>query len=409
MNDHRHYSRGRDSGSERPRRNEAGLRLPFGAMGVALVFALALGLFGLMMPQEWLETLSFQLYLDKVTSAAIPPLGTTARIAAALAFGAGGALFGWTLGRLFGVRSSDVSLHALINRLRGVGDDDEADAPSLRAADRHPDAPARRPFSAARDIAPHDEEWDDAEEDALLLDTQFAPIDDALAPAPVGGDSGTSFDRLWTETSHEPVEPVAAPSPFAPPPPVTRPVERQTPLMPQPSGLDADPAEVSLPAPSLDDWELEADLAPAAPFARAVPPVAPVAPPVTAAPTPAPSAMPAPEPAPLWTSNLPPVEPLDLSAARLDDLLVRLESGLVRRGGAVPPAPAASAVADIAGNASLNGRPLPSPQVEAVQPASATAPSAPVAPVEADPAYPHDPALAAALKTLRRLNQQATA
>lgn len=414
MNDH--SQRRRPHGDEpRDSAELGGLRLPLGRWGVGLVFALALGLFGLLMPQSLLETISFQLYLDRITDAALPPLGTTARIVAALAFAAGGVLFGWILGGLFGVSASDFSFDSLMNRLRGVGDGDEDDAPVLRSADRHPDAPARRPFSAARDIAADEDDWLDEDEDALLLDTQFASADEVVPPAPpLGADRGTSYDQMWRDVADE--------RPSAPSPAPAAPAIAARPIMPQPSGIDEDSDSVSLPAPSLDDWEVGpagARVIPPPPF----PPAAPVAPPPfatrqpeSAAPAPVapaepPRAVPAPElasvpafaPAPS-RSSLPPVEPLDLSAARLDDLLSRLESGLSRRGGAMPPAPSAASVAGLTADAPVDaGRPLPSPAAESGPKMAETAPPA------IDPAYPHDPALAAALKTLRRLNQQATA
>jgi hypothetical protein len=272
----------------------------------------------------------------------------------------------------------------------------------------------------------------------LLLDGQFAPLaDEDLPPAapPLGTKPGTSFDEVWARLPDEPaVAPVA--STVAP----ASALARDVPIMPQPSQIDEDMNAVSLPAPSLDDWEREAVVPAAqpAPSQPTVPPspVAPVAS-VDAAPLPpthpaavAPSApmveaaaAPAPAPPPPLRASLPPVEPLDLSAARLDDLLARLESGLGRRGGAVPVAPSAAALAGVTGVAAEPvGRSVPSPMAEQVQPAHVSSPevavpmhdraplaaSAPVATPQ-DPAFPHDPALAAALKTLRRLNQKAMA
>ena len=431
--DHQRYGQADRSG--RPARATSGsaLRLPFGVAGVAALCGLALGLFGLFMPRAWLETIAFQMYLDRITSAALPPLGTTAQIMAAAAFALGGALFGWLIARLFGVQPSSLSFDSLINRLRGVGAGDEADAPSLRAADRHPDAPARRPFSAARDIARPDDEMDD-DDDALLLDTQFASEHDAPPPPPLGATSGTSFDDHWHQANNVP----------------------QSPEMPQSSGLVDEDWSVTLPAPSLDDWERQPAQQPAPAPVAAFPPVAPVAQPVMtprpplvnagpvvdpfAPPSPVaavqspalppamaapPIASPAPTPTPVpiadvpaspVRASLPPVEPLDLSAARLDDLLARLETGLGRRHGLVPTAPPAAAVAgfDVAASTNAAERVDPvqpfAPQVAQAVPSQSFATSRPAPRDEPqDPAYPQDPALAAALRTLRRMNQQATA
>ena len=79
--------------------------------------------------------------------------------------------------------------------------------------------------------------------------------------------------------------------------------------------------------------------------------------------------------------------PLDLSAARLDDLIARLEAGLTRK---MPVAPAAATDEEMAddGGTLVAERPAPPPSAEP----------------EPDPAFPHDPALAAALATLRKMN-----
>ena len=434
-----HYSVRRDSDAG-PARAKGGLRLPFGAWGVAGVGAVALGLVGLLIPTATLEAVSFQLYLDQITAAALPPLGTTAHFAAALVLALAGGLVGYLLARLFGVSASGFSLRGLIDRMRGVESADEADAPTLRAADRHPDAPARRPFSAARDIPLNpahvrageagslpplyvdDGVGDD--DDELLLDSMF--IGDDAEPSspfqPVGAAPlrGTSFDDVWAD--------------LPPPPPV---------IDPQPSSF-VESDEVSLPAPSMEDWEQDvvpasARIAPV-PFVAPVPIERPAPPPFTdpvIAPAPQHDVARTPD-APALTSTdpahpfaptrpaSPPVEPLDLSVARLDDLLARLESGLGRRGSARPATPSADSVSSLTGvDVAPQGRPVPSPQAEWIVPADAPAapqgqtaapvmdppatPAAGAADDLADPAFPHDPALAAALKTLRRLNQRATA
>lgn len=416
MNDHSRedrYPTGRGRKHE-PEVASAPLRLPLGVGGVALVGALAFGAFGLMMPTEWLETISFQLYLDQITAAAVPPLGTTAKLVAAAVLALGGAVFGWLLGKLFGVQPSSFSVHGLLNRLRGIGSDDEHDAPSLRAADRHPDAPARRPFSAARDIARPDDDWDDDDEDALLLDMQADPADDLPVVPPLGATSGTSFDQLWTKVVDEPAgAPLATPAADADMAAVSSP---EAPVTPCASAFDAPLDSVSLPAPSLDDWEMETQ--PVVSSAQApFPPSAPVPPPAVhraSAPVEiaAPLAAPVSAPAPLRAS-LPPVEPLDLSAARLDDLLARLESGLGRRGSVTPPVAAAAAVAGLSAarpEGSEAARAVPSPVAEAEHRVVGEGQGQPAAKAASgeDPSYPYDPALAAALKTLRRLNQQAT-
>ncbi len=301
------------------KREPAGLALPFGAGGVAAIGAAALCLVGLLVPIAWLETISFQLYLDLLTPAAAPPLGTTARIIAALALALFGGVLGYALAKAFGVVPSDHGLADLVARFRGARAEDEADAPDLRAVDRHPDAPARRPFSAARDIEAVEEDgrWrplsthGDEEDGELLLDAAFVPAEEETAAqdAPIAAAGPRDAEPL---SSFIPIE------------------------------------AYDLAPPSPDDWERDAAVE-----------AAPTIVPDPAEPAPRPRAAPA---------------PLDLSAARLDELIARLESGLTRRA-AGAPAPAEA--------------------------------EAPLAVDAGDPAFPHDPALAAALSTLRKMNLRA--
>lgn len=344
------------------RREPQALTLPFGAGGVAAVGAVALGVVGLLVPVAWLETISFQLYLDSITTAAEPPLGTTARIVAALALALFGALLGYVLAKAFGVAASDFSLADLIARLRGTGAEDEEDAPELRAADRHPDAPARRPFSAVRDIPARD--WDDGQwgadpalddddGDELVLDAQFEPLadDDAVvAVAPVA-------------PAHEPVEFVEhEPAAWSR---AHESIEDYDLLPPDPADWEVVAVEVPEPVEQEEDvradvidWETQSDVG-IVPIAE---PVAMVARPLAAA-----------------------RAPLDLSVARLDELLARLEAGLTRKGQTVA---GSTAAIDESADATRN--------------ASSAAPSP-----DADPAFPQDPALAAALATLRKMNMRA--
>jgi hypothetical protein len=351
------------------RRDAEGLPIPFGVAGVAGTGAALLGLAGLLVPIGWIETLSYHLYLDTIISAAAPPLGLTARILFAIALASLGGAAGYVLARLFKVVPSDL-VDVLLTRLRGLDRQDEADAPVLRSADRHPDAPARRPFSPLRDI-PEPASADDVaapavmaqpqhfvshtrdDEDELLLDSQFAGPAEPSPPADEAVPLTHSHDAAgWAaeEQADEESPPAEAEVPF------------------------------DLPAPSPEDWEQAAQ-------------------PVTMPPAPAPEPEPAPEPAadPVMEAPVPqspPVtapraaaprpQPLDLSVARLDELIARLETGF-----------ASKVAAPVAGSPETGGN-LAQPE------------SADMVPMEAridDPAFPHDPALAAALATLRKLNR----
>ncbi|MEQ1687057.1 MAG: hypothetical protein ABL874_00610 [Sphingopyxis sp.] len=322
---------------------ENGPYVPFGVTGVAGAMAALLAVVGLALPTSLIESVAFQMYLDTVIASAVPPFGWLAKVAAALALGLVGGALGLGLARLFGVRSSDFGFANLLDRLRGVGVHDDDDAPVLRSADRHPDAPARRPFSAASDIparhgpAAWDQYWvdlpdvdsDTGEDDdgELLLDGHFADAEPAFA----GGSHDTA--------------PYAEPS------------------------FDEDEYIADAPAPSvaaIGDEPVTETVKPAQPF-------------VAEAPVP---------------SSVPSGDPVDLSVARLDELLARLEAGLASRrlSQAITPATA------------MPLAPAPAPAAAAGD-AVPLVPEASVHTAEPEPTFPQDAALAAALATLRRMNQ----
>lgn len=118
------------------------LTLPLATAGAAVGGALV-GLLFLVMPSALLEALVTSSGVPAILAAAEPPLGLTARIALALVFGGGVALFAWFA--LFLVAGSRTVT------LGGAAASD-AETPILRRADAHPDAPPRRPLSANRDL-----------------------------------------------------------------------------------------------------------------------------------------------------------------------------------------------------------------------------------------------------------------
>lgn len=353
------------------RREAEGLPVPFGSAGVAGAGAVILGFIALVVPIGWIESLSYQLYLDTISSAAAPPLGTTARILFALAMAALGGAAGYVLARLFNVVPSDL-VDVLLARLRGLDREDEADAPVLRSADRHPDAPARRPFSPMRDIPESDARVDDAlpartaspfvgassdEDDELLLDGQFAGPAERIAPATAKTPANDGYDAAgWPVLSDE------------------EEINRAT----LPPALDVahEPAAgdvpFDLPAPSPEVWEQAEQ--PVTLSVEPEPQPLPAAEAFAAAP------QPAVRPRPLTGAP----QPLDLSAARLDELIARLEAGFARK---VSSPPADAVAPQDFGEALESGAPGE----------GETSPG--------DPAFPHDPALAAALATLRKLNR----
>lgn len=353
------------------RREPEALAVPCGAAGIGGLAAMVAGLIGLLVPVSILESLSFHLYLDTITDFAKPPLGTTAKMlgALALALAAGGAAF--VAARWFGVISAPDGIGGLIDRLRGVDRDDEEDAPVLRSADRHPDAPARRPFSAMRDIP--DRSWDDGDDlafgqadrvqavadddDELLLD-MTAPSADELTPEPLS--STFPADDYPLE-----VAPAAATE-----------AERG-------DAMD----DFDLTPPTLDDWEgFDAQGAVEGEPDQIAPDVAFDAPAEVAD-----AALVVPPAAPARPVARRDTAPLDLSAGRLDELIARLEAGLSRKASVSVVSAPAIAEMPVDDSADSEIDLLPAADTIGV-------------PVDDDPAFPHDPALAAALATLRKMN-----
>ncbi|MFM9827506.1 MAG: hypothetical protein ACKVOB_02020 [Sphingomonas sp.] len=150
-----------------------------GALGcmVSLFIALA--------PAAMLEQMVEQTGIASVLAVAEPPLGLTARLVLMLVIGGGlGVLLWLALFLLFGPRTLTVGPSGQVC-------DTETDRwrPSLRRADAHPDAPARRPVFAQRDLgtpflevkAPQMAQGDAATEPAA---NAFAEPDDIAALLP---------------------------------------------------------------------------------------------------------------------------------------------------------------------------------------------------------------------------------
>jgi hypothetical protein len=125
-----------------PRRQRLNLPVaPLVAAMIGGVIALAFAL----IPTGLLEDLVIDSGIAAVVAAAEPPLGVTARAVLILAAGGGAALIAWFgLFLLMGDR-------AIVVQKSNAASGEEA-APVLRRADAHPDAPARRPLSANREL-----------------------------------------------------------------------------------------------------------------------------------------------------------------------------------------------------------------------------------------------------------------
>jgi len=177
---------------------------------VAGLAALAAAFAAFVVPQDLLSRAVSATGLPSLLSAAQPPLGLTARVV--LAVGGAAIVFGlvFLLLRLLD-RSG-------MNAGSETRDEEAALAPRVRRRDGHPDAPAPRPISAARDLGepappraprvPVPAWLDEAEPvGALSVEVEAeAESESELHPAP------EPVARIWDES-----EPATAPEPGAEP------------------------------------------------------------------------------------------------------------------------------------------------------------------------------------------------
>jgi len=261
---------------------------------VAGLAALAAGFAAFAVPQDLLSRMVTATGLPSILSAAQPPLGLTARVAIAVIGAA--IVFGlvFLLLRLLD-RSGMNAVEAKA--------DEEAMSPRVRRRDGHPDAPAPRPISAARDLgepAPPrapltaTPPWRDEAEPAAAPVAEMAP---ELAPEPEPAFKPTLF-----------VEPT--PAADAPEP------ELEPEFEPEPAA-EIWPAQEPEPEPVAELWQ--------------APEVEPEPVPEIVA-----EALPVAEPAP------PPAPSADMPNS-IAELMERLEQGLARRR-MIDPRPAATPV-----------------------------------------------------------------
>jgi hypothetical protein len=124
--------------------------LPAATAAAALGGAMA-GLVVLLLPTAWIEAEVAASGLPGLIAAASPPLGLTARIALMLGMGTAAAMLMWGLGRIVFGRLPVVVRLPRMQRPR-ADRDEVAAIPVLRRGDAHPDAPARAPVLAMRDL-----------------------------------------------------------------------------------------------------------------------------------------------------------------------------------------------------------------------------------------------------------------
>lgn len=110
-----------------------------GMVGAFAIIATAL------MPNDVFESAVVESGLPAILGAAEPPLGVTARLVLVMVLGGGAALLSWFgLFLLIGTRA--------IAFAQGAMKEGSGALPALRRADAHPDAPARAPLLANRDL-----------------------------------------------------------------------------------------------------------------------------------------------------------------------------------------------------------------------------------------------------------------
>lgn len=121
------------------------MNLSFAPLGAALIGAAAAAVLGAL-PTPMLESLVMASGIPAILSAAEPPLGMTARAAIAGGTGMVAAILSWfALFLLLGTRGFTIGREPEV-------DPEAVPTPVLRRADAHPDAPARAPLLATRDL-----------------------------------------------------------------------------------------------------------------------------------------------------------------------------------------------------------------------------------------------------------------
>ncbi|MBB3957043.1 hypothetical protein [Novosphingobium sediminicola] len=111
---------------------------------------------------ELIERIVLSAQLDLILPMATPPLGTTARLLLAVAFGLVGALLGWAAVRLLAPRKAFSQTAWQQARREKTRDS----APlRRRSADSHPDFPARQPIQAHAELGAHGFDNEPSEQD----------------------------------------------------------------------------------------------------------------------------------------------------------------------------------------------------------------------------------------------------
>jgi hypothetical protein len=299
-------------------------------LGVSTLAGLSLGFALFAMPSDLFSSLVLKSGLPSLVAAAQPPLGATARLAAAGAGALGAFVAVALILRWLGRAAAPAAPRA--NDVETLA----PDAPRVRRADAHPDAPPRRPIFAGRDFG--------EEEPGVLT---MEPVAETVA-----------FEPVDEEPRRAPPAPAAPPAPRAgvPFPPSDEPFYDpfldlyRRPAAPEPPVQHAPPIGPPVAPPAVADWPMPAPAAAAPPPPPPAPRPEPVAAPAPVAVQPPP---PAPRPEPIPAAAPAPAPAAAKAADSIADLLGRLDQGLARRG-APPPLPPAATAPEAGGSASAN-------------------------------------------------------
>jgi len=201
--------------------------------GISALAAASAGFLAFAMPDDLFSRIVLRSRIPEFLAAAQPPLGLKARLAIVCLVAIVAYAFVWAM--LRAIEKIGASLVAD----DGAEEQSQFEAPRLRRADTHPDAPARRPLLATTELGEPEEEYE-------LTQTEDIQTDD------------------WMESDE-----VAAPPAFAPPRPVHAFLvpqdETPDPVDPMLDPVDSTPTEIVLPdfpAPPADSSAEHAALSP---------------------------------------------------------------------------------------------------------------------------------------------------
>ncbi|HYG29806.1 MAG TPA: hypothetical protein VD887_06280 [Allosphingosinicella sp.] len=189
---------------------------------LALLAGLSVGFVAFAMPADLLARAVEASQLPSLLPAAAPPLGAKARIASAVAASGGTILAVYLLLRMLGRGTAKPRVRDAAEAF-AFEPEREPETPRLRRADVHPDAPARRPILAARELGepgPAPAPFVFAEPAPPAPEAEIDQPEEALEL--VDRVEAAAAEPIWPEPAPEPVPeaeqaaPVAEQTPAAP-------------------------------------------------------------------------------------------------------------------------------------------------------------------------------------------------